>query len=97
MTLHQERTHPEYVEGCFGCKISSVKIGGTAALRREREGTDVTDGKGTATYVKEMYAKMRAAGRPDPRPQNKKAARYAPAAGPLLRGSKKYKEANNGL
>lgn len=23
MTLHQERQHPEYVEGCFACKIST--------------------------------------------------------------------------
>lgn len=24
MTLHQFRTHPEYVEGCFGCKVAYV-------------------------------------------------------------------------
>lgn len=27
MTLHQIRTHPEYVEGCFGCKVSTQQIG----------------------------------------------------------------------
>ena len=27
MSIHQERTHPEYVEGCFGCKISTVSFG----------------------------------------------------------------------
>lgn len=26
MTLHQKRRHPEYVEGCFGCKASQVSI-----------------------------------------------------------------------
>jgi len=26
-TLHQIRTHPEYVEGCFGCKASTQHIG----------------------------------------------------------------------
>lgn len=26
-TLHQRRTHPDYVEGCFGCKVSTQKIG----------------------------------------------------------------------
>lgn len=25
MGLHQERDHPEYVEGCFGCKISTLQ------------------------------------------------------------------------
>lgn len=27
MNLHRTRTHPEYVEGCFGCKVSTLKIG----------------------------------------------------------------------
>lgn len=27
MTIHQRRTHPEYVEGCFGCKVSTVSFG----------------------------------------------------------------------
>jgi hypothetical protein len=26
MNLHR-RTHPEYVEGCFGCKVSTLRIG----------------------------------------------------------------------
>lgn len=26
-TLHEIKTHPEYVEGCFGCKAASLKIG----------------------------------------------------------------------
>ena len=26
MSLHRERTHPEYVEGCFGCKASTVDL-----------------------------------------------------------------------
>lgn len=25
MSLHREREHPEYVEGCFGCKISTLQ------------------------------------------------------------------------
>lgn len=24
MTIHQEKVHPDYVEGCFGCKISTI-------------------------------------------------------------------------
>lgn len=27
MNLHQIQTHPRYVEGCFGCKVSTLKIG----------------------------------------------------------------------
>lgn len=27
MTLHQRKTHPTYVEGCFGCKIGTQRIG----------------------------------------------------------------------
>lgn len=26
-TLHQRNTHPRYVEGCFGCKVSTQHIG----------------------------------------------------------------------
>jgi hypothetical protein len=26
MALHRERTHPEYVEDCFGCKISILQL-----------------------------------------------------------------------
>jgi hypothetical protein len=26
MSLHQERTHAEFVEGCFGCKISTLEL-----------------------------------------------------------------------
>lgn len=24
MSLHRERTHPHYVDGCFGCKASTL-------------------------------------------------------------------------
>jgi hypothetical protein len=26
MSLHKERTHPEFVEGCFGCKALTVDL-----------------------------------------------------------------------
>lgn len=26
MTLHQRVTHPEFVEGCFGCKLSTLQL-----------------------------------------------------------------------
>lgn len=27
MSLHQQQTHPEFVEGCFGCKVSTLQLG----------------------------------------------------------------------
>lgn len=27
MNLHQIQTHPDYVDGCFGCKVSTLKVG----------------------------------------------------------------------
>jgi hypothetical protein len=26
MTLHQIQTHPEFVEGCFGCKVGTLQL-----------------------------------------------------------------------
>lgn len=27
MSLHRKQTHPEFVEGCFGCKIGTLEMG----------------------------------------------------------------------
>ena len=27
MSLHRRQTHPEFVEGCFGCKVSTLELG----------------------------------------------------------------------
>jgi len=27
MSLHRQQTHPEFVEGCFGCKIGTLEMG----------------------------------------------------------------------
>jgi hypothetical protein len=27
MSLHQVQTHPEFVEGCFGCKVITLELG----------------------------------------------------------------------
>jgi hypothetical protein len=27
MSLHQRTKHPEFVEGCFGCKIATLELG----------------------------------------------------------------------
>lgn len=33
MNLHQIQKHPEYVEGCFGCKIGTLELGTGDASR----------------------------------------------------------------
>ena len=64
-------------------------------LRVERNGGDVTGGRGTREYVRSMYERRRANGLPDPVPSNKKAAAFAPAMG--VARDKKYRTANGGL
>jgi hypothetical protein len=61
----------------------------------ERNVEDITGGMGTAKYVEDMYAKRRAAGRPDPEPENRQASRFVPKM--PLSERKKYKEINNGI
>ena len=39
MNLHQIQKHPEYVEGCFGCKIGTLELGAGDATR------DISDKK----------------------------------------------------
>ena len=33
MNLHQKQKHPEYVEGCFGCKVTTLELGTGDATR----------------------------------------------------------------
>jgi hypothetical protein len=33
MNLHKIQTHPEYIEGCFGCKIGTLELGTGDASR----------------------------------------------------------------
>jgi hypothetical protein len=35
MSLHQRQTHPEFVEGCFGCKAGTLELGTGDAGRPE--------------------------------------------------------------
>ena len=41
MSIHRVRTHPDYVEGCFGCKASTVVVADgqirAVAHKNERE------------------------------------------------------------
>jgi hypothetical protein len=38
LTLHQRRTHPEYVEDCFGCKVGSLTVSAAVELRVQNDG-----------------------------------------------------------
>jgi hypothetical protein len=41
MSLHQRTKHPEYVEGCFGCKISTLELSpGDAAKPASQKSLD---------------------------------------------------------
>jgi hypothetical protein len=68
---------------------------GTATITQERKGEGPMGDEGTRKYVEKMYADRRRDGRPDPVPENKESARFAPAAG--VSRSKDYKKNNNGL
>ena len=46
MNLHQIQKHPEYVEGCFGCKIGTLELGVGDAAR------DIPDKKWTKIHLK---------------------------------------------
>jgi len=37
MTLHQERTHPTYVEGCLACRVGSILVAPSAMPTRQSE------------------------------------------------------------
>lgn len=54
MSLHKKQTHPEYVEGCFGCKISTLELGVGDAAR------DIPDKKWNAEL--QAYRDARAQG-----------------------------------
>ena len=42
MNLHQRQVHADYVEGCFGCKASTLELGAGDATR------DIADKKWTS-------------------------------------------------
>lgn len=54
MSLHQRQTHPTYVEGCFGCKASTLELGTGDAAR------DIPDKKWNAEL--QAYRDARAQG-----------------------------------
>lgn len=70
------RVHPDYVEGCDTCKLSSIRFN-TAGLKASNTGKGPTSGMTDREYARDMYEKRRAAGLPDPEPANAQAAKFA--------------------
>lgn len=62
MTLHQINTHPEPVEGCFGCKVASVQFVGCFPTRSRGAGR--SDAIAQKRWDKELdrYAEVRKQG-----------------------------------
>lgn len=54
MNIHQRQVHPEYVDGCFGCKIGTLELGTGDAAR------DIPDKKWNAEL--QAYRDARAQG-----------------------------------
>jgi hypothetical protein len=54
MNLHKIQKHPEYVEGCFGCKIGTLELGTGDATR------EISDKKWTSEL--QAYRDARAQG-----------------------------------
>jgi len=45
MFLHREREHPEYVEGCFGCKIGTLQTNAGDAMGAKSMSNKKRDGE----------------------------------------------------
>lgn len=69
MSLHRERTHPVYVEGCFGCKASTLNMSNMHirawAHSQERELNSYRDARKQgiqprSTRAKDVQAAVRA-------------------------------------
>lgn len=60
MSLHT-KTHPEYVEGCFGCKVGSLRIG----YCRSSEGQDKSRANRLETELGRYEAAVRSGMQPE--------------------------------
>lgn len=67
MTRHQQLTHPEYVEGCFGCKAGSIMLSPAVELRVQGDGTYRTQRiHGSLAGDMAAYKRLRAEGHQPP-------------------------------
>lgn len=62
MTLHQIRTHPQFVENCFGCKASTIDLWGCTPTRSVGAGKQNRDADKAWTKELDLYASTRKEG-----------------------------------
>lgn len=67
---------------CFFHKMKTIRLS-AASISRERNDNNwgIIPGGGTGENVRAMYEQRRKEGLPDPEPENKEAAAFAPARG----------------
>lgn len=63
-TLHQQRTHPEPVEGCFGCRVAGVQVAPSATPSRRGGAEAAATNAREARWSRDMpaYREMRRQG-----------------------------------
>lgn len=69
MSLHRRRVHPEFVDGCFGCKVSSLQLA-TASTNDEQVRQRQFQEKFAAEFHngdREAYRRLRLNGLQPPR------------------------------
>lgn len=66
MSLHRRRVHPEYVDGCFGCRCGTLHISPAAMASRIESDRDYQFQQGFAAEFengdREAYRRLRADG-----------------------------------
>jgi hypothetical protein len=63
MGIHQERTHPEFVDGCFTCKVSTINVGTVPGGSKDAR-TNVGYGKQREKELTRYGEKRKAGERP---------------------------------
>ena len=78
MNIHQRQMHPEYVEGCFGCKIGTLEMGTGDAGRdipdkkwnselqayRDAKAQGIQPGGTTRAHIQAAHAASETLGKP---------------------------------
>lgn len=69
MSLHRQRKHPEYVEGCFACKVSTLRLAPSVASTTEWGAKAAADKAREKRWSQDMpaYKRLRAHGYQPPR------------------------------
>ena len=69
MSIHQQKVHPAYVDGCFMCRVSSVSVAPSAMPTRNGGAEAVTINAREARWQKDMpaYKRLRQQGYQPPR------------------------------